>query len=253
MEKHKQNNPKHYGLLGKNIDYSFSKGYFTEKFRRENLQACQYENFDLEQIQDVQVLLQDTSIHGINVTIPYKQAVIPYLHRLVGEAAAIGAVNTIAFDANRNPIGYNTDTYGFETALQQQLKKLPEKALVLGTGGASKAVAHVLKKNKVKVQFVSRKPDNDQLHYDEVDHKIITDHQLIVNCSPLGTHPNIDQKPNIPYHAIGPNHTLFDLIYNPEKTLFLQLGEKQGAQIQNGHSMLIHQAEKSWSIWNSSQ
>ena len=253
MEKHKQNTINRFGLLGKDIDYSFSRGYFTEKFKREKTLDCQYENFDLDTIEKVVSLLQDTTIQGLNVTIPYKQAILPYLDRLEGDAAAVGAVNTVAFDADRNPVGHNTDVYGFETALKGVTDILPQKALILGTGGASKAVAYVLKKNDVAIQFVSRSAGTDRLSYEQLDPQTVVDHQLIVNCSPLGTYPNVYEKPNIPYHMIGDKHILFDLIYNPEKTLFLQRGSQQGARIQNGHSMLIHQAEKSWSIWNSNQ
>lgn len=253
MEKHKHDNIRRYGLLGKNIAYSFSRGYFANKFKKEKIELCQYENFDIEAIDDVKKLFVDTSIVGMNVTIPYKEAILPYLYDVRGDAAAIGAVNTIAFDSNRNPIGYNTDAYGFETTLKSRLHKNPKKALILGTGGAAKAIAYVLQKNNIEAQFVSRKATDHHLSYEQVNTETIVAHPLIINCSPLGTHPDIHEKPNIPYHALTSDHLLYDLIYNPEKTSFLLHGEQYGANIQNGYSMLVHQAEKSWAIWRQRQ
>ena len=253
MEKHKPNNLKRYGLIGKNIDYSFSRGYFAEKFDRESISNCRYENFDLPTIASLKPLLKDVSIMGMNVTIPYKEAVIPYLDDLKGDAKTIGAVNTIVFDNQRKAIGYNTDAYGFEKALLDVLPSIPEKALILGTGGAAKAIAFVLEKNNIQARFVSRNPKENQWSYDQLDPEKIESHQLIVNCSPLGTHPNIEQKPDIPYAHVGPQHTLFDLIYNPQKTRFLALGEQQGARIQNGAAMLVNQAEEAWRLWNQGQ
>ena len=253
MEKHKPNNLKRYGLIGKNIDYSFSRGYFADKFDREGISNCRYENFDLPTVDALKPLLKDGSIMGMNVTIPYKEAVIPYLDKLKGDAKIIGAVNTIVFDNQRKAIGYNTDAYGFEKALLDVLPSVPEKALILGTGGAAKAIAFVLKKNNIQPRFVSRNPKENQWSYEQLDPEKIESHELIVNCSPLGTHPNIDQKPDIPYAHIGPQHTFFDLIYNPKKTRFLALGEQQGARIQNGAAMLVNQAEEAWRLWNQGQ
>jgi shikimate dehydrogenase len=249
MEKQKSNAKKRLGLIGKNIDYSFSRTFFTEKFHRENIDTYSYENFDLATINLLPDLLKDPSIIGMNVTIPYKQEVIPYLDQIEGDAATIGAVNTIRRDEKGRTIGYNTDTYGFEKALLDMLPSLPECALILGTGGAAKAVAFVLAKNNIKATYVSRNAKKDVLSYKDLDTSLLSSHKLIINCSPVGTFPNVEEAPAIPYAFLGTTHSLFDLIYNPEKTRFLQEGEQRGARIQNGRAMLEYQAEKSWEIW----
>ena len=249
MEKQKPNTKKRLGLIGKNIDYSFSRTYFEEKFHQENIDTYSYENFDLSTISLLPDLLRDPSIIGMNVTIPYKQQVLPYLDEIVGDAIAIGAVNTIRFDAKGRAIGYNTDIYGFEKALLDMLPSLPERALILGTGGAAKAVAYVLSKNNIEATYVSRNAKKDVLSYKDLDTSVLSSHLLIINCSPVGTFPNVEEAPDIPYDFLGSNHNLFDLIYNPEKTRFLQEGEQRGARIQNGRPMLEYQAEKSWEIW----
>src|SRR6056297_161196 len=239
-----------FGLLGKNIAYSFSKGYFSSKFSDLGLSNCSYENFDIEDISEFTEIIENTTnISGLNVTIPYKQAIIPYLNELEASAKAIGAVNTIKISPSGLK-GYNTDAYGFQKSIEPYLKNHHKKALILGTGGASKAVAHILKKLNIDFKFVSRTAKNNGFTYESLNQRIIEDFTIIINCSPLGTFPNITEKPCIPYTFITKYHLLFDLIYNPEKTAFLAQGEAKGATILNGLRMLELQAEKAWEIWN---
>ncbi len=241
------------GLIGKHISYSFSKGYFTAKFEAEQLPFT-YENFDLDTIAEFPKLLEDhTNIAGFNVTIPYKEAIIPYLDKLSKKAKKIGAVNTITIDKKGHLKGYNTDCYGFEKSLKPYLKKHHKKALILGTGGASKAIAFTLKKRNIKFDYVSRTKKNKvRFTYDDLSPEIIENYQIIINCTPIGTHPNLNECPNIPYDGITKTHLLYDLIYNPDETKFLKLGKSLGAQTCNGLKMLEFQAEKAWKIWNSS-
>lgn len=239
-----------YGLIGKEIDYSFSRGYFAEKFTREQLANNHYDNYDCATIEDLKRTLAQTDIAGLNVTIPYKETVLPMMDSLSEQAREIGAVNTIIFKEDGQLEGHNTDAYGFEQALFGSFAITPKKALILGTGGASKAIEFVLKKRGIQAQFVSRKRTSKALPYTALTPKVIQEHLLIINCTPLGTFPNVDEAPAIDYTALTPLHVLFDLIYNPEKTRFMQLGEKQGARVANGHQMLIHQAERSWALWN---
>lgn len=245
---------KTYGLLGKNISYSFSKKYFTDKFELLNLTHLEYVNFDLEKIEFFrdQVLCDIDRLGGMNVTIPYKESIIPYLDEIDKQASAIGAVNTIKILKGNRLKGYNTDAFGFEKSLKSCWRGDEKGALILGTGGASKAIAFVLEKLNVDFLFVSRSSGRSRtVTYDALDKELITNHQMIINCSPLGTYPDIDLKPNLPYEFLTDRHLLFDLIYNPAKTAFLQMGEKAGSTIMNGRSMLEYQAEKSWEIWNS--
>ena len=241
-----------FGLLGRNISYSFSSGYFTEKFKKLNLQAHKYVNFDIPVIQDFSSIIKTNKyLKGMNVTIPYKQEVMHYLDALDETAKEIGAVNTIKFLKNGGIKGYNTDVYGFENSIKPFLKSYHTKALILGTGGASKAVAFSLKKNKIDFKFVSRVPSAEhQISYNDFSEEILSEYKVIVNCSPIGTYPNINDAPNIPYEFITEKHLLFDLIYNPEETAFLKNGKKRGATIKNGYEMLELQAEESWRIWN---
>ncbi|WBU89692.1 shikimate dehydrogenase family protein [Cellulophaga omnivescoria] len=240
-----------YGLIGKDIEYSFSRNYFTQKFKKLGLSNCVYVNFDYQNINEFKTTLKNnTNIKGCNVTIPYKQSIIPFLTSLDAKAKAIGAVNTIKFTEN-GLIGYNTDAYGFKKSIEPHLKKHHKRALILGTGGASKAVKYVLEELDIICTYVSRSPKENQFTYAELSSSILKNHTVIVNCTPLGTHPNITDKPAIPYQYLTKEHLLFDLIYNPDKTAFLSAGEKQGAAISNGQHMLEYQAEESWRIWNS--
>ncbi|MEM9052901.1 MAG: shikimate dehydrogenase [Bacteroidota bacterium] len=240
---------KRYGLIGKTLSHSFSKGYFTKKFYSEAIEAS-YDNFELDKIEKIQEVFQISDLFGLNVTIPYKEAVVPYLDRLDPIAESIGAVNTIRFSKGQT-VGYNTDVIGFENSLKPFLEHGMERALVLGTGGASKAVIYVLKKIGLDVLQVSRKPQgNAQISYEECNENAVKWHRLIVNTTPLGTSPNVDESPAIAYEGITSKHLLYDLIYNPEKTKFLGEGESRGAAILNGLSMLKIQAESSWEIWN---
>lgn len=240
-----------FGLIGKNISYSFSKTYFTNKFNSLDLVNYSYENFDLSKIEEFPALIKKhNTLKGLNVTIPYKEAIIPYLDSLNKKAERIGAVNTIKFTKDGLK-GYNTDVYGFKKSFQPFLKEGHNKALILGTGGASKAIAFVLKELGILFKYVSRRPIGDQIGYTDLNTKIISSHKVIINCTPLGTFPNTEAKPNIPYQLLTSNHLLFDLIYNPGKTAFLLSGERNGAIICNGAKMLELQAEKAWQIWNS--
>ncbi|WP_299063577.1 shikimate dehydrogenase [uncultured Polaribacter sp.] len=242
-----------FGLLGKNIEYSFSRGYFTEKFNKLGLKKNKYVNFDLQKIEDFPAVIEEggKTLAGINVTIPYKEDVMRYLDKLDTTAKEIGAVNTIKFTKRGNLKGYNSDVVGFEKSIFPLIKKQHKRALILGTGGASKAVAYAFKKNGIKCKFVSRKPEGKkQISYQDITEKVMEKYQVIVNCSPVGTSPNIDKCPDIPYQFLTENHLLYDLIYNPEVTTFLAKGKEKGATIKNGYEMLQLQAEESWRIWN---
>ena len=242
---------KKFGLVGKNIDYSFSRNYFTSKFKQENKKDYVYVNFDLENIDQFKKILKSKPLPmGLNVTIPYKKKVIPFLDELSYEADTIQAVNTIVWDANGKVVGHNTDHVGFEKALIKSIDKNPKKALILGTGGASSAVKFVLDKINCSFSFVSRNPKENQLSYDEVTKEILDKIDLIVNTTPLGTFPDVDEAPPIPYKYLSDKQFLFDLIYNPEETKFLEEGRIRGAKTSNGYQMLVYQAEKSWKLWN---
>ncbi|PKP16417.1 MAG: shikimate dehydrogenase, partial [Bacteroidetes bacterium HGW-Bacteroidetes-23] len=208
-----------YGLIGKNISYSFSKSFFEDFFLKKNL-PHKYTLFDIESISDFpDILTKNPSLKGLNVTIPYKQQIIPYLDKIDKEANKIGAVNTIKINKNGLLVGYNTDHFGFATSLAEHLSKEIKSALILGTGGASKAVAYVLDNLNIHYQFVSRNPEENELAYTNLSEEIINNHKLIINCTPLGTSPNINVFPKIPYNGIGNKHLLFDLIYNPKLTI----------------------------------
>lgn len=241
---------KHYGLIGKSLKHSFSKDYFINKFEKEGVLA-NYSICELDVINNVENIFA-RKWHGLNVTIPYKEQIIPFLDELDKLAATIGAVNTIKFgqkEGKRWLKGYNTDAVGFEQTLQPLLQPHHTQALVLGTGGASKAVVYVLDKLKISYLYVSREAGVGKLSYDELDGEIIDTHKLIINTTPLGMFPELEGYPDIPYRAIGSKHLLYDLVYNPEKTLFLSKGEAQGAVIKNGLEMLVKQAEAAYSIW----
>lgn len=238
-----------FGLIGKNIDYSFSKKYFSEKFKKENLD-CTYSNFDIENISLIESILQKNGISGYNVTIPYKQEIIKFLDEIDEVAKAIGAVNTIKKIDNKN-IGFNTDCIGFEKSLIPLIEnKKPDSALILGGGGASKAVKYVLKKLKINYSTVSRKEGKSEFIYENLNDVIINRFKMIINCSPVGTFPNINKCPNIPYKHLTKEHVLYDLVYNPIESLFLRRGRELGCKTKNGLEMLEIQANESWRIWN---
>lgn len=242
-----------FGLLGKNISYSFSKTYFSKKFMNLQLTNHKYVNFDIENIEDFLEIVSKykKSLKGCNVTIPYKESIFNYLDEIDSTASEIGAVNTIKFSSDGKLVGYNTDVVGFEKSLIPLLKTHHTKALILGTGGASKAVAYVLKKLDIDYFKVSRNPkDNLVLAYADISNQLLNEYSLIINCSPLGTYPNINEKPMIPYQFLTSKHLLYDLIYNPVETAFLIEGKKRGTQVKNGLEMLELQAEESWRIWN---
>ncbi len=241
-----------FGLIGKTLKHSFSKQFFTEKFQNEHIDA-QYDLFELSDIKDFQKLIKENELYGLNVTIPYKEQVIPFLDKMDSTAEAIGAVNTIKFCRENGSLslcGYNTDIIGFRDSLVPDLKPCHKKALILGTGGASKAIVYALHQLNIETKMVSRTRKEDMLCYEEINEEILSDYLLIVNCSPAGMFPNIDTAPNLPYNLLTHNHYLFDLVYNPTNTLFCQLGQKQGATVKNGLEMLYGQAIASWKIWN---
>jgi len=240
---------KRFGLIGKTLDHSFSKTFFEDYFTKENIQAS-YENFPLSSIEELKDLFNEEDISGLNVTIPYKEAIIPFLDELSDDAKEIGAVNVIAFENNKK-IGYNTDAFGFHQSIKPFLTNQHERALILGTGGASKAVAHVFKSLGIDVIFISRTPKgSNQYHYDEINEHMIRACKVIVNCTPLGTYPNVEEFVELPFNELTEHHLVIDLIYNPSKTKFLDLAQQNNATILNGYSMLQQQALKAWEIWN---
>lgn len=239
-----------FGLVGKNISYSFSKNFFSEKFKQEKLLHYNYVNFDISTIDNFPEILQNTTnLKGLNVTIPYKESVIPFLDKVSRKAQSIGAVNTIKITKKGTLKGYNTDEYGFRKSITPLLQNHHKKALILGTGGAAKAIAYSLKKLNITYQFVSRQ-NNKGYTYSQLTPELIKEFQIIINCTPLGTFPNTKNSPNIPYSAITEKHLLYDLIYNPSQTSFLQKGKAQGATTCNGLKMLELQAKKAWKIWH---
>jgi len=235
------------GLIGYPLSHSFSPGYFAEKFEKLGLSNSEYRAYSIDHISKIDKIFK-SGVTGLNVTIPYKEQVIPYLDKLSEEAQEIGAVNTIKI-VDGMKVGHNTDVYGFQASLLEQLDNIiVKKALVLGSGGAAKAVGFVLDRLRIEYQIVSRSKSN--LSYTDLNAEILKNHKLIINTTPLGMYPKIDSCPDIPYEALSKKHFLYDLVYNPEKTLFLIKGESAGSCIKNGNDMLILQAEKSWEIWN---
>lgn len=240
---------KKFGLIGKNISYSFSRKFFQEKFNQLQIDAT-YENFDLQHIEELKLVLQkNKGLNGLNVTIPYKESILPFLDELSPEAQQIQAVNTIKI-SNNQLVGYNTDAFGFMKSLFPILEKQHTHALILGTGGASKAVANALKSMGIEYRFVSRNPQQQNLAYADLDETIIQEHQLIINCTPVGTHPKVKESPALPYQFLESSHLLYDLVYNPPITEFLAKGKIRGCSIYNGKKMLEYQAERAWQIWN---
>ena len=241
-----------YGLIGFPLSHSFSQRYFTEKFQKENIGDCQYQAYSLPQIGDLSALLEDPLLCGLNVTIPYKEQVIPFLHVQDPVVAKIQACNCIAIRDGRLT-GYNTDVVGFRQSLLKKLQAHHDRALVLGTGGAAKAVEFTLQQLGIAYQVVSRRAGISEKHlrYEQVDADTMRACTLVINTTPLGMYPKVEEFPPLPYEAIGPEHYLFDLVYNPAKSAFLEKGEERGAAIENGYEMLILQAEESWRIWSS--
>lgn len=244
--------PYTYGLIGFPLGHSFSKGYFTDFFKNEGIDA-EYKNFELPKIDDLSVMLtQETGLKGFNVTIPYKQQIFKYLDEVDAAAQAIGAVNVVKVIRDGESIklkGYNTDIIGFGDSIRPLLKPHHTHALILGTGGASKAVDYVLQQFGLTTTFVSRTKREDVISYDDLTAELLEQYTVIVNTTPLGMHPKTDACPPLDYTAIDDRHLLFDVIYNPEKTLFLRRGEEAGATICNGMDMLIGQAKAAWNIW----
>lgn len=244
---------RHFGLIGFPLGHSFSASFFLKKFKEEEIDA-EYRNFPLQRIEEFKTLVErEGTLVGLNVTVPYKQEIISFLDSLSPTAEAIQAVNTISFNRKDKRLileGANTDVIGFRRSLEQHLKPHHNSALVLGTGGSSKAVLYVLAQLGIPYTSVSRSAGDKRITYGELDKELVGNASVIINTTPLGMHPEVDSFPPIPYEVLCPGHLLFDLVYNPAKTEFLARGEHYGAQIVNGHDMLIYQAEASWEIWN---
>lgn len=237
-----------FGLIGKKLSHSFSQKFFNEKFKILDLKDHQYDLLELEKIDQIEEILCDRELKGLNVTVPYKEAIIPYLDELDVSAKRIGAVNVVKKIQNKS-VGFNSDYLGFKQSLSKWLpRQFNGKALVLGTGGASKAVSASLIDLDISFKLVSRTPSDESISYDQIGS--LLDYILVINTTPLGMSPQIDSSPSIPYDHLTSNHFLYDLVYNPEKTLFLKNGETKGCKIKNGLEMLHLQAEESWRIWN---
>ena len=240
-----------FGLLGKNISYSFSKKYFTDKFVLGNLIDCSYENFDLQTIDEFPSIISNNSeLKGLNVTIPFKESVIPYLDKLSKNASLIGAVNVIRVTKKGTLKGYNSDYYGFMKSLEPLLQPHHKKALILGTGGAAKAISFALDQLGILYTFVTREEKEGMIDYSRLNATTFDNHQIIINCTPIGTIPNTKEFTPIPYNYFTSSHIAYDLIYNPEETQFLKKAKIKGAITKNGYEMLVLQAEKAWKIWN---
>ncbi len=242
-----------FGLIGFPLGHSFSKRFFTEKFEAEKTDAL-YDAYPIDNILKFKDLISSVELSGLNVTIPYKEQVIPFLDELDTAAAEIGAVNVIKFIRKNNSLilkGYNSDAVGFENSLRPFLKPHHTKALILGTGGASKAIKHVLQKLGIETKYVSRNATEGCFTYAELNEQVLRDYTLIVNASPVGTFPNVNECPDIPYGFLTEKHLLFDVVYNPAETLFLKKGKEMGAVGINGEQMLVGQALAAWEIWNS--
>ncbi|MDR1600889.1 MAG: shikimate dehydrogenase [Tannerella sp.] len=246
---------KKYGLIGYPLEHSFSKDYFNRKFAAEHIDA-EYANFEIKDVGELKnILRENLSLCGLNVTLPYKTQIIPLLHGVDRDARMIGAVNVIKFIRGRfgkpKLKGFNTDVTGFRKSIEPLLNATHSKALILGTGGASKAICHALRQLHVTPVYVSRKTHGDGITYDEITPKVIEQFTVIVNATPLGMYPHVERYPDIPYRLLTPDHILYDLIYNPGETLFMKKGRERGATVKNGLEMLILQACESWTIWNS--
>ncbi len=242
-----------YGLVGRSLSHSFSQKFFSEKFQRENISDCMYQNFELKDFdKEIKQLKSLPNLCGLNITIPYKTNIISFLDELTNECKEMNACNCVKIKSGKW-IGYNTDIIGFEKSFLPHLKPYHQKALILGTGGASKAISFVLKKLGIEFLEVTRnkKPSSSAINYEEISKETIKEYNIVINTTPVGMFPNVDAYPNLPYQYISPKNYFFDLIYNPAKTLFLSKAEEKGAVIENGNKMLIIQAEESWRIWRS--
>ena len=241
---------KQFGLIGFPLTHSFSQKFFTKKFEKENLSDCRYDAFSIPSIDELpNILAANPELCGLNITIPYKEQVLSFLDEKSTLVKKVKACNCIKI-INGKLTGHNTDAPAFEQSLKEKLQPHHTTALILGTGGAAKAVEYSLRQLNILYKYVSRKPSAKSFSYEQLTNDLMQEYLLIINTSPLGMHPNIVEAPQIPYHTLTPKHYLFDLIYNPDKTLFLQKGEEQGAAIKNGYEMLVLQAEDSWRIWN---
>ncbi|MBY8963929.1 shikimate dehydrogenase [Flavobacterium sp. D11R37] len=240
-----------YGLVGSDISYSFSPGYFKKKFEKNGLKNYRYNLYDISDINQLPDIIAETKrLRGLNVTIPYKEAIIPLLDSTSKTAKKIGAVNTVTVSKKGKLKGFNTDHYGFRKSLKPLLKEHHEKALILGTGGASKAVAYALRKLGIEYDFVSRNGDEVIFSYTDLDKEIFDEYHIIINTTPLGTYPDTEECPPLDYSLFTDKHIAFDLVYNPEVSTFLKKAGEQGAVTKNGYEMLVYQAEKAWEIWN---
>lgn len=245
---------KKYGLIGYPLGHSFSKNFFNEKFHSEDIDA-EYVNFEIPSIDEIlKVVVSNPNLAGLNVTIPYKEQVMEYLDEIDEEAKSIGAVNVVKVEHNKGKIklvGYNSDVIGFTQSIEPLLESHHKKALILGTGGASKAVHYALNKLGLQTLFVSRSHrDGQTITYEDLTPEIMDEYKVIVNCTPVGMYPKADECPNIPYECLTPAHLLYDLLYNPNTTLFMKKGSDNGAVVKNGIEMLLLQAFGSWDIWN---
>lgn len=239
-----------YGLIGYPLSHSFSASYFTNKFTDSGIADCDYRNFPMDSIRGVESMLSENpDLRGFNVTIPYKEQILPYLDDMSPEARAIGAVNCVRIDEGRLT-GYNTDAYGFRNSIIELIGQERPKALILGTGGASKAIKYALTQHGIEYQNVSRSRSESAVSYEDVDGKMLREYKLIINTTPLGMYPKVDTFPTLPYEAMSEGHFLFDLTYNPPVTRFMARGMEHGAKAKNGYDMLVLQAECSWSIWS---
>lgn len=240
-----------YGLIGFPLSHSFSIAYFEEKFVREAIEDTVFENFELADIAGFpQLLRTKPNLCGLAVTIPYKERVMPFLNSISTEALAVGAVNCIKIYDGATE-GFNTDIIGFQKSFSRHLLPNHTHALILGSGGAAKAVEYVLNKLDIQYLLASRKPSGGQIHYADIDRALLSEYKIIINCTPVGMYPKVEELPLLPYNALTENHYLYDLVYNPEQTLFLKKGRECGAIVQNGYDMLVYQAEENWRIWNS--
>ena len=247
---------KTFGLIGHRLGYSFSKKFFTEKFEKEGLEEHEYVNFELDSIDEFPGIFEkNPNIAGLNCTIPYKQQIMKYMDSIDAEATEVGAVNTVKIireNGKMKLIGYNSDIFGFENSLKPMLSENHKKALILGTGGASKAIKYIL--TKLGIEYVSASIEepllDKEIRYSDISEALIKDYLIIINATPLGTFPNVDNCADIPYQFITSEHVMFDLVYNPEETLFMKKGKERGAAVKNGLGMLHLQAIRSWEIWN---